>query len=180
MVLMHVAHHASSSKVRKCALLVNWDSRHNNDADALGKSCQLFQGQKLCLVGQLILMHLAKRASSGRSNSMACLDRRLRLVPGTVEVAAVHLGDQGAAKLLSIPKATQAREVCSNVGDDDSQVCVQITLWVPTGVDTSGKSKCVFTGDTNQGVRSFASFEHSPLQRLQRNMPARLEDQDQR
>ena len=111
---------------------------------------------------------------------MACLDRRLWLVPGTVEVAAVHLGNQGAAKLLSIPKATQTCEVCSNVGDDDSQVCVQITLWVPTQVDTSGKSKCFYTGDTNQGVRSFACFEHSTLQCLQRNMPARLKDQDQK
>ncbi len=55
---------------------------------------------------------------------MACLDRRLGLVPGAVEVAAVHLGYQGATKLLSIPKATQAREVCSNIGDDNSQVCV--------------------------------------------------------
>lgn len=72
---------------------------------------------------------------------MPCLYRRLRLVPGAVEVAAVHLGHQGAAKLLSIPKATQAREVCSNIGDNNSQVCVQVTLWIPEYVFSSSESK---------------------------------------
>jgi len=67
-----------------------------------------------------MLMHVASYASSKRSERMPCLNRRLGLVPGAVEVAAVHLSHQGAAKLLSIPKATQPREVCSNIGDNNS------------------------------------------------------------
>ena len=81
-----------------------------------------------------MLMNMASYASSEKAESVACLNRRLGFVPGAVEVAAVHLSHQGAAKLLSIPKATQAREVCSNIGDDNGQVCVQVTLWVPEHV----------------------------------------------
>ena len=111
----------------------------------------------------MMLMDMANFASSGRSASMPCLDRRLRLVPGAVEVAAVHLGHQGATKLLSIPKTTQASEVCSNIGDDNSQVCVQVTLWVPAHVYNSCESKRFFTANTKQGVSSFACFEQSTL-----------------
>ncbi len=93
--------------------------------------------------------------SSGRSDRMPCLNRRLGFVPGAVEVAAVHLGHQGAPKLLSIPKATQPREVCSDIGDDNSQVCVQVTLWVPAYVKNSGESKRFFTANTKKGVITF-------------------------
>ncbi len=134
-----------------------------------------------------MLINMASYASSGKSERMPCLDRRLGLVPGAVEVAAVHLGHQGAPKLLSIPKATQAREVCSHIGDDNSQVCVQVTLWVPANMGVgsamvllhnSGESKRVFTGDANWGSRSFAWFEHSTVRRLQRIMLAQTEEQD--
>ena len=110
---------------------------------------------------------------------MPCLNRRLGFVPGAVEVAAVHLSHQGAAKLLSIPKATQAREVCSNIGDDNGQVCVQVTLWVPSYIDSSVES--FFTGDTSQGARSFACFEQATLQRMQCEMsPGQQDDKDQK
>ena len=94
---------------------------------------------------------MAHYASMIRSANVSCLNRGLGFVPGAVEVAAVHLGHQGATKLLSIPKTTEASEVCSNVGDDDCQVCVQVTLWIPAYVYSSAESKNFTTAYTDQG-----------------------------
>lgn len=63
---------------------------------------------------------------------MSCLHRCLGFVPGPVQVATVHLGYQSTPKLLSISKAAQAGKVSPNIGDDNGQVCVQVSFWVPT------------------------------------------------
>lgn len=72
------------------------------------------------------------RAEEGKTKVLCShLWGLLGLVPGSVQVAAVHLRNQLPSKLLGISKASQAGEICSDICDDDCQVCVKVTFWVP-------------------------------------------------